>query len=189
MRYIMLVSNGFEEVEALTVIDLLRRGGVQADICSMTGERMLCGSHEIRVLADCVYESGEEYGISGESVLQYDGVILPGGLPNAHTLRDDVRVMKILRAFAAAGKLTAAICAAPCALEAAGLLDGIEATSYPGHLDESKCIYTEAPSVVSGKVVTSRGVGTAIDFALTLLRESGMPEEARRVASAILYKE
>ena len=184
MRYIMLVSNGFEEVEALTVIDLLRRGGVQADLCSMTGEQTLCGSHGIKVLADLVYGSGIPY----EEVLQYDGVVLPGGLPNAHTLRDDERVTEILKAFAAAGKLTAAICAAPCALEAAGLLHGIEATSYPGHLDESKCIYMETPSVVSGKVVTSRGVGTAIDFALTLLREAGRPEEARRVAAAILYE-
>lgn len=188
MRYIMLVSDGFEEVEALTVIDLLRRGRLPVDLCSMTGNPLLCGSHGIRVLADVVYESPAAGGISREAVLQYDGVILPGGLPNAYTLRDDGRVTGLLKAFAAAGKLTAAICAAPCALEAAGLLDGIDATSYPGQLDESRCRYRETPSVVSGKVITSRGVGTAIDFALTLLREAGKPEEARRVAESILYK-
>lgn len=185
MKVLMLISDGFEEVEALTTVDLLRRAGIEADMCSMTGESVLHGARRIDVYANCVFEDIMPVDTALE---KYVGVVLPGGLPNAHNLRDDARVIGVLKAFAAAGKITAAICAAPCALEAAGLLDGIEATSYPGCIDERRCIYKEKSTVVSGNIVTSRGVGTAIDFALTLIGLLAGCEAANKVAESILAK-
>ena len=133
MKVLMMISNGFEEVEALTTVDLLRRGGVEVNMCSMTGELLLHGSHGIDIMANSIWSEAmvKDYD-------EYDGVILPGGLPNSHTLRDDERVIAALKKFASDSKIVAAICAAPCALERAGLLVGKEATSYPGCIDETK---------------------------------------------------
>ncbi len=182
MNILMLISNGFEEVEALTVVDLLRRGGVKVNMCSMTGDSVLHGSHGIDVIANSVWKN-DEFDFD-----EYDGVVLPGGLPNAHTLRDDERVIDIVKHFALQNKITAAICAAPCVLERAGLLKGKEATSYPGCIDEKQCNYQEIPTVVCDNVVTSRGVGTAIDFALSLLRVLKGPDVAADISEAILYR-
>jgi 4-methyl-5(b-hydroxyethyl)-thiazole monophosphate biosynthesis len=109
-----------------------------------------------------------------EQALQrdYDMVVLPGGLPGADHLGDDPRVIELLQEMAAAGKYTAAICAAPRALARAGLLDGRRATSYPGALDVAAVPgldYREQAVITDGKVVTSRGPGTAMDFALQLI--------------------
>ena len=184
MKVLMLISDGFEEVEALTTADLLRRGGVSVNMCSMTGDVLLHGSHGIDVMANSVC-GGELLKTAAD---EYDGVVLPGGLPNAHTLRDDARVISLLRQFNEKNKITAAICAAPCALERAGLLVGKEATSYPGCIDETKCNYQEIPTVICDNIITSRGVGTAIDFALTLLRVMKGPDVAGDLAEAILYR-
>ena len=184
MKVLMLVSNGFEEVEALTAVDLLRRGGVTVNLCSITGERILHGAHGIDVCADSLLDES----LFNEAAKEYDGVVLPGGLPNAHTLRDDARVISLLKQFDEKSKIAAAICAAPCALERAGLLMGKEATSYPGCIDETKCNYQEIPTVICDNIITSRGVGTAIDFALSLLRVLKGPDVAGDIADAILYK-
>ncbi|MBQ8165293.1 MAG: DJ-1/PfpI family protein [Clostridia bacterium] len=184
-RVLMLISDGFEEVEALCTVDLLRRAEIHVDVCSITGKRMLNGAHGINVESDCIIE---EIGSAAECAEKYDGVILPGGMPNSTNLRDDLRVIDFLQFFAGAGKITAAICAAPMALERAGLLKDIEATSYPECIDEASCIYrNDVKSVVSGKVITSRGVGTAIDFALTLITELGYKDRADTISKAILY--
>jgi len=184
-KVLMLISNGFEEVEALCTVDLLRRADIQVDVCSVTGEKILKGAHKINVEADCLIEN---IGRADECAEMYDGVILPGGMPNSTNLRDDERVISFVQTFASAEKIMAAICAAPMALEKAGLLKGIEATSYPDCIDETSCIYRDdVKSVVSGKVITSRGVGTAIDFALTLITELGYADKAKQIAKAILY--
>ena len=133
---LMLVSDGFEEVEALTAVDILRRAGANVTIMSITGSDALHGSHRITVKADDVID--KNYLSLSE---KYDAVILPGGLPNAHTLRDDTRVGDIVKDFYNKNKIVAAICAAPCVLEKNGLLAGKKATSYPGCIDETKCDY------------------------------------------------
>ncbi len=102
----------------------------------------------------------------------FDMLVLPGGLPGADHLNADPRIRELLKKLANSGRWTGAICAAPKVLASAGLLDGRHATSYPGSLDDSpvkEMIYEEKPVVVDGKVVTSRGPGTAMDFALTLI--------------------
>lgn len=184
-KVLILISNGFEEVEALCTVDLLRRADINVDVCSVTGDMILKGAHKINVVADCLIEN---IGNAADCAEKYDGVILPGGMPNSTNLRDDERVIKFVQAFAKANKITAAICAAPMALERAGLLKGIEATSYPDCIDETACIYRDdVKSVVAENVVTSRGVGTAIDFALTLITELGYKNKAEKIAKAILY--
>ena len=127
----VLLSQGFEECEALTTVDVLRRAGLT---CDMVGVEAIetTGSHGISVLADRTLT---------EDMDDYDMVVLPGGLPGAEHLRDDARVIALLRCFDAQGKFIAAICAAPMALKAAGVTDGRAFTSYPvsyTHLDVYK---------------------------------------------------
>lgn len=159
-RACVLLANGFEEIEAITVIDVLRRAGVEVDVLSLRGRRVT-GSHGITVQADRTLRAG--------AAQAWDAVILPGGMPGAANLRDDGRVRGLLRAQNESGRWVAAICAAPMALGAAGVLQGRKATCYPGfesHLTGAK---PQAKSVVVDRnVITSRGPGTALEFALAL---------------------
>lgn len=159
------LAPGFEELEAVTVIDLLRRAGVEVLVASLDGRRV-AGSHGIEVTPDLGLEQALERDL--------DMVVLPGGLPGADNLEADARVIGLLRRMADSERFTAAICAAPRVLARAGLLDGKRATSYPGFLDQSQTPGLEiqaTPVVCDGKVITSRGPGTAIDFALALIEK------------------
>ena len=157
------LAEGFEEIEAITIIDLLRRAGVTVTTAALQSG-LVRGSHGIGLAADTTLDA--------VLARDFDMVVLPGGLPGAHHLRDDARVQALLQRHAAAGAYTAAICAAPVALAQAGLLAGRAATSYPGFvekLDIPGLRHSDDAVVVDGKVVTSRGPGTAMDFALTLI--------------------
>lgn len=188
MKMLMLISDGFEEIEAAAPIDLLRRAGVSVTVCSTTGRKTLTGAHEIQLLAEEVLPAAIGGNDAAQLASSYDGVILPGGQPNASTLRDDERVIAIVKAFSAAGKITAAICAAPCVLEKAGILQGKRATSFPGCIDPASCAsYEETRAVRDGTVITSRSAGTAIDFGIEILRGLGLSDQADAVRSAILY--
>ena len=162
-RVLVPLADGFEEIEAVTVVDLLRRAGVEVHTAGLSGRRVT-GSHGIAVEADRLLD-GAEAG-------HYDMIVLPGGMPGADHLKHDPRVITLLRGFATEGRWVAAICAAPGVLAHAGLLDGRTATSYPGFLDDAPAKdlrRSDAPVVVDGRVVTSRGPGTAIDFSLELI--------------------
>lgn len=164
-RVLIPLADGCEELEAVTLIDLLRRAGLEV-VTAGLHSRGAQGAHGIGLAADTTLDAVA----SGE----FDLVVLPGGEPGATALRDDARVAALLKRHAAAGKWVAAICAAPKALAAAGLLDGKRATSYPGYLDKTPAPnmkYVEQPVVIDGKVVTSRGPGTAMEFALTLIEQ------------------
>ncbi len=157
------LAEGFEELEAVTVIDLLRRAGV-AVVTAGLQAGSITASRGVVILPDATLDA----------VLSqdFDMIVLPGGLPGAHHLRDDLRVQAILKRHAAAGAYTAAICAAPVALAQAGLLVGKTATSYPGFVEKltiADFTHSTEAVVVDGKIVTSRGPGTAMDFALTLI--------------------
>ncbi len=157
------LAPGFEEIEAVTVIDLLRRAGITVVVAGLT-DGPIRGSHGIALDPDCDLDEARD----GE----YDMVVLAGGMPGADNLRDDPRVIALVRAMAAEGKFTAAICAAPQVLAAAGLLVNRRATSYPGFLDPTSVPgleFTGAPVEQDDKVITSRGPGTAMDFALALV--------------------
>jgi len=119
----------------------------------------------------------------------FDMIVLPGGLPGADHLRDDPRIIRLLQRLRAQGKYTAAICAAPKVLAAAGLLDGHRATSYPGVLDALQLPDTEvsqAPVEVDDRIITSRGPGTAMDFALTLIEQLAGKAKRDEVEAALV---
>ena len=182
-RMLVLLSDGFEEIEAMGTVDILRRCGVYVEICSATGSGELVSSRKIHVLADSVLEESEM------DVNAWDGVILPGGQPNSDTLRHTPAVVELVRKFYQAGKLCCAICAAPVVLERAGLLVGRRATAYPGCLtqDES-CVYTGDAVTEDGLLITGRGPGVTCDFAFTIARALGLKEQATAVYQAMLFK-
>ena len=162
-RVLVPLAEGCEELEAVTVIDLLRRAGVEVVTAGLEPGPVRC-SRGVVLVPDTTLD--EAMGAD------YDMVVLPGGGPGTERLDADPRVREVLRRHAERGRWTAAICAAPKVLAHAGLLDGRRATSYPGCLDPASVPglrYEEAPVVRDGRVVTSRGPGTAMDFALELI--------------------
>ncbi len=189
MKILMLFSDGFEEIETAAPADLLRRAGVSVELCSITGQNTLTGSHGIRFLSDTVLPDTVDAETAAKIAERYDGVILPGGQPNASTMQKDERVICIVKSFYAKGKLTAAICAAPCVFEKAEILEGKRATSYPECIDPASCAeYVQERVVCDGTVITSRGAGTAIDFGLEILRGIGLSEQAETIRTQILYE-
>jgi 4-methyl-5(b-hydroxyethyl)-thiazole monophosphate biosynthesis len=157
------LAQGCEELEAVTVVDLLRRAGIEVTTAGLD-DQPVHGSRGVVLVPDTTLDVALQR--------SYDLVVLPGGLPGADHLRDDARIIRLLREMAANGKYTAAICAAPRVLAHAGLLDGKRATSFPGALDNASVPgldYQEQPVVIDGRVITSRGPGTAMDFALELI--------------------
>jgi 4-methyl-5(b-hydroxyethyl)-thiazole monophosphate biosynthesis len=175
-KVVLVLAEGFEEIEAVTAIDVLRRAGVQVTIAGLEAGAVR-GSHDIAIVA--------ERPIDGVSAANFDALLLPGGMPGAAHLRDDARVKALVQAFAGAGKLCAAICAAPIALEAAGVLAGRRATSYPG-FELPSASYVNENVVTDGNLVTSRGVGTALEFALTLVERLVDAETAAQLRQRML---
>jgi 4-methyl-5(b-hydroxyethyl)-thiazole monophosphate biosynthesis len=174
-RVLVPLAEGFEEIEAITVVDLLRRAGIEVHTASLAA-RAVTGSHGITVTADLPLDQVR--------ATDYDMIALPGGMPGADHLKQDPRVISLLQQFAQSGRYTAAICAAPGVLAHAGLLEGRAATSYPGFLraDSAPGIrLREEAVVVDGKVATSRGPGTAMEFGLKLIELLAGPEARRRV--------
>ena len=178
----VFLAQGFEEIEGLTVVDILRRAGVEVATISIMGSAEVCGSHNIPVIADTLYED-----VDFESL---DGVVLPGGLEGTTNLGAHAGVNETICSFAAAGKLVAAICAAPSVLGQAGLLEGKQAACYPGFEDKltgAEVIYEEVAE--AGNVITSRGMGTSIAFALRLAASLTDEDRARELAEKIIYRQ
>jgi 4-methyl-5(b-hydroxyethyl)-thiazole monophosphate biosynthesis len=172
---LVLLADGFEELEAVTIIDVLRRGEVAVTTASL-GAELVTGSHQISLLADALLDA--------VTVESFDALVLPGG-PAAKTLREDARAQATIKRAQAAGKVLAAVCAAPTALEAAGVLAGKRATSYPGNpLPSAR--WVEETVVVDGDVITSRGPGTTLAFALALVERLSGAEVARVTAERLL---
>ncbi len=187
MKAIVVLSIGFEETEAVAPIDILKRAGVEVDICSITGSDVLTGAHNIVFSADMVLENLLSTDGVKEIADGYDAVILPGGLPNAHNLRDDKRVNDIVEMFYKSGKITAAICASPCTFEKLGMLKNKQATSYPGCIKPESCgKYTQAPAERDGNVITGRSAGAALEFGFEILKGLGMEKEAETVKEQMI---
>jgi len=159
-KVLVILADGFEEIEAVTIIDVLRRAGIQVTAASL-GEQLVRGAHDLSLMADCQLDE--------VSSLVFDAVILPGGMPGSRNLRDDPRVIARLRRQVEDDRYLGAICAAPIALEAAGVLKDKRATAYPGN-ELPSARYCEDRVVTDGKLVTSRGPGTALEFALEWVR-------------------
>lgn len=176
--YIFL-ANGHEEVEALTVVDLLRRAGVDIATVSIQDTKTVTSSHNVTYEADFLFSEVEG--------TMADLVVLPGGIPGTPNLRACEPLMQMLREHHDAGKYVAAICAAPSVLAEIGILDGKKGTSYPGF--ETKIEqYVEAPVVVDGNVITGRGLGVAIDFSLALIELLVDEQKAKEISASIMYR-
>lgn len=175
----VLLANGFEEIEAITAIDVLRRGGVETTVVGV-GTRAPVGSHAIGVSTDVeIDEVGDD--------AAWDVIVLPGGLPGATNLRDDARVQSLVKRQHARGGSLAAICAGPIALASAGVLHGRRVTSYPAARQQLGDVqYVEDAVAIDGPLVTSRGPATAVAFALALVEHLRGPDVAREVGAKML---
>lgn len=180
MVYVFL-ANGFEEIEALTAVDLLRRANIQVKTVSIMEDKLVYGSHGIGVEADILFKEG-----------LYDKcamLVLPGGMPGTTNLCNHRELNEELKHFYEAGKPIAAICAAPMVLGRGGLLAGHEATIYEGMEEELVgAVGRDEKVVVSGNIITSKGPSTAMDFSLSLIEYLKGTECAEAVAAELLYK-
>ncbi len=178
--YIFL-ADGFEEIEGLTVVDLLRRAGIEAVTVSIKEDKMVTGAHGISVMADFLFEE-----IKGTMA---DMAVLPGGMPGTTNLLACEPLMDMILGLHSAGAYVAAICAAPSILAEIGLLEGKKATSYPGFEEKmTMAEYVYEPVVQDGQVITSRGMGTAIDFSLKLIEILEGEAKAKEISDSIIYK-
>lgn len=175
----IILAEGFEELEAVTVIDVLRRGGVEVVIAGLK-ERPITGAHQIQLHADCLLTEIDPQNL--------DAIILPGGLPGSEHLAKSVELQSVLKAFDQKGKLIAAICAAPWALATANVLKS-HYTCYPGF---EKTVLkpgyeTDKNVVICKNVITSRGPATAMEFALAILANLVGDEIATKVKNGLLF--
>lgn len=179
-RVCVLMAQGYEEMELVITVDVLRRAGVTVDIVTIneTTDPVL-GSRQIRMVPDLV--------LSRIDVTQYDGVVLPGGIEGTERLGKCSGVLDLIRTMINGGKLIAAICAAPTILAEAGLMDGRRITCHPGAVGGVKRAVLETHRVVTdGQFVTSRAAGTTFEFAFKLVERLTGPEKVREVNRGVL---
>ncbi|MBD3245514.1 MAG: DJ-1 family protein [Candidatus Omnitrophica bacterium] len=180
-KAMVLLAPGFEEIEAATVIDILRRAGIDVTVAGV-GAGEITGSRKVRILPDARAEELE--------LTQYDACVLPGGMPGASNLAASDQVKRILLHLHRQEKLIGAICAAPAVVLAPlGILDGKAATCYPGMEEKftETTTHQEQPVVRDGHLITSRGPGTALAFALTLVDALAGRETKEHIAEATLF--
>ncbi len=181
MNVYVHLAEGFEEIEALTVVDVLRRAGIDVQTVSVTGKKEVAGSHQVKVVTDLLFEDAD-YSRAGM-------IVLPGGMPGTVNLEKHEGLRGKIIEFNDKGKWLAAICAAPSVLGKLGLLGGKTATCYPGfekYLSGAKT--SENPVEVSGNVITSRGPGTAIYFALEIVRAIKGEEVAKKLKEGMIVR-
>jgi len=176
----VFMAEGCEEIEALTVVDLARRAGIEVAMISVSGKKEVKGAHNITFMTDIPAEYMD--------FDMLDGIVLPGGMPGTLNLGASQYVQKVIADFASSKKLVAAICAAPSVLGEAGLLNGKKATCYPGM--ENQLVGAKAETdkvVVDGNIITSRGMGTAIPFALEIISYLLDEKTAKELGESIVY--
>ncbi|MCP4679800.1 MAG: DJ-1/PfpI family protein [Deltaproteobacteria bacterium] len=179
-RVLVPIATGFEEIEALTVVDILRRAEAEVVLAGLTEEWPIVGRSNVSVIPDMTLDKAFATG-------PFDTIVLPGGLPNAYILRDDERVIGALKEQAARGGNVAAICASPVGLDRAGLLEGKRLTSHPSIREElSADGYCEERVVVADRVITSRAAGTAMEFAFAIVMELFGLEKVEEVNAGVL---
>jgi 4-methyl-5(b-hydroxyethyl)-thiazole monophosphate biosynthesis len=177
-RVLVPLAQGCEELEAVTIVDLLRRAGIEVVTAGLE-QGPVTASRGVVLVPDTTLEAVLEQ--------EFDMIVLPGGLLGADHLDQDPRIHALLLRLSEAGRYTAAICAAPKVLAGAGLLDGRRATSYPGLLEDFPRINKlPAPVVTDGKVITSRGPGTAMDFALALIETLNDRQTRERIEAQLV---
>ncbi|MFD3157553.1 DJ-1 family glyoxalase III [Haloimpatiens sp. FM7330] len=178
-KALVFLANGFEEIEALTCVDVLRRAQIDVDTCSIKNKTVL-GTHNIEVKSDKI--------IDEINIEEYDAVILPGGMPGAANLKEDKKVIEAIKKLNSENKIVSAICAAPIVLAEAGVIENRRVTSYPGFEDQlGNCKYVDSEKVVQdGNIITSRGPATAIYFALQIVENLKGTKVAKELKNGML---
>ena len=179
-RTAIFFATGYEEIEALTVVDILRRAGEEITMVSITDERSVTSSHGVEVTMDKV--------LSEVNFDETDVIVLPGGMPGTKNLEACAALMEQVDAFVQAGKTVAAVCAAPSILGHRGLLKGKKAYSFPdmeSQLEGAEVL--REPAVIDGNIITGRGMGAAIPFGLAILEKLQGKEAADAMGKKIVY--
>lgn len=180
----IFLANGFEEIEAITPIDLLQRAGIEVDTVSITEDNLVESARKVRILADKV--------IKEINFSEYDMLVLPGGPGFKNYFSSQLLLDNIIEfSKNVKNKKVAAICAAPTVLSSLGILEGKKAVCFPAceeDLLKGKPILTKDRVVTDGNIITSRSAGTALDFALEIISELLGKKEAEKIADEIVYK-
>jgi len=181
MNAYIFLATGFEEIEAISTIDILRRGGVELTTVSITGEQTVLGLHQVPIIADTLFEEAD--------FADGDAFILPGGGPGSFMLNDHEALKQLLINKNEQKKWIAAICAAPLVLGGLGLLEGKKAICYPGmEAYIQGAVLTDQATVIDGNIITGKGPGFALKFGLTILAVLQGQDIADKVADALLLK-
>ena len=177
----VILADGFEEVEALTPVDVLRRANIDTVTISVNGNKQVTVSHRITILADKIFEDID--------FSDFDAIILPGGLPGANNLNSHEKLKETLVSFSKKGKILGAICAAPLVLGEMNLLQGKNAVCYPGfekHLKGAKV--SDNQTVKDNNIITGIGIGASMQFALSLVEELTDKKTADDLANKMMVK-
>lgn len=176
------LAEGFEEIEAVSIIDVLRRAEFDVTVISVTGNLNVTGSHHISVVADQLFENTE--------YSTMDMIVLPGGMPGARNLNEHEGLKSQILQFNEQGKTLGAICAAPLVFGQAGILRGKNATCYPGFEDYLKgAEITASPAEIDGNIITGKGAGVAIHFALKIVEHLKSKAAAKELAEKMVVRE
>jgi len=178
MNILVPLAEGLEEIEAITIIDVLRRAGLVVTTASLTDNKQVTSSHDVLIQADAL--------LSDLKPDDFDAIVLPGGGVGTDNLMADSRIIETVQAYDAQNKFVCAICAAPTVLAKAGVLNGLKGTCYPSCAEALGASYTNVPVVADGNIITSQGPGTALLFSLVLVHNFVGEETARNVAKAML---
>jgi len=179
-RILVPLAEGFEEIEAITIIDLLRRAGAEVVVAGLD-KRNVEGSHGLKVVADTVLDEVLED--------SFEMVVLPGGVPGAPNLMSDKRVLQLLKDQAAEHKTSAAICAAPAVLQEAGLTKDMKITSHPAWADRmTSAIHTGARVETAELLITGQAAGSAMEFGFKLIESLYGPEKVAEVNAGVLAR-
>jgi len=179
-KVVIALADGFEEVEAISIVDVLRRAEVEV---------VLAGLHDGPVVSARKVKVIPDRNIDSVRADDYDMIVLPGGQPGSDNLNADERVRRLVKEFSQKGKMVGAICAAPYVLADAGIIEGKKVTSYPTYRERlGNVVYQEEIVVEDGNVLTSRGPGTALCFGLAIVRRLAGREKAQTIQESMLLR-
>ena len=177
----LFIENGSEELEFIATLDIMRRANLEVDLISANNEDFITSSHNVKILADKKIDEVN-------NILDYDAIVIPGGMPGSTLLRDNKKIIEFYQTMYNSGKLVAAICAAPIVLSAAGITDDKEVTSYPGFDKEInyKNYNSEKAVVIDKNVITAQGPAVAILFGYEIVNYLLQDNTAEDVKKAML---
>lgn len=181
-KVFVFLAEGFEEIEAVAIIDVLRRAQISTQVVSITGQKKVTGGHGIAVEADVIFDQAD--------FIKGTMLVLPGGMPGTRNLEAFTPLQKLISEYYKTGKELAAICAAPLILGKMRLLRNEEATCYPGYEDDlEEAVLSKQKVVRSGKIITGRGPGVAIEFGLKIVETLKGKDLADELAKGMIVRD